>query len=346
MPQMSASALRLASCTLGLAFAAFTQAASDSRPAVPSLPGPDGAVAEDAELPDTAFVRGLTALKAKRFEEARLLFQYAARNISIRVNPLGWLTAQFNACHTLCLQGKNDEAETLARSLTATCEAELGIEDPLTSEALAYLAFVLKNLGHEQDAEPVYRRTVQVLESKYGLEHPQVATAMTKHAALLDALGQHTDAEKIHRRAVAVMEKTGQTDSGNLCIFVTNLAFCLHSQNKSDEAHGLMEKAYQMVQATEDDSLQSAGTILRKQTEFYREHKQLDRAESLGRRSLLRLARRPEINRARFFYYDIVAGLYRSVLKARGLNDDDIVSRIQRVQNEASASKTTASVLR
>ena len=321
-------------------------AASDIRPSDFMPASAEASAKAEEALAESAFTRGLSALKARRFEEARLLFQYAARNTDIHLYPLGWLTAQFNACHTLCLQGKNEEAEALARSLAATCEAELGGEDPLTSEALRYLAFVLKHLGHPQDAEPVYRRNVLALETKYGQDHPQVATAMTRHADLLETLGRHKEAELIHRRALAIMNKIGQEDSSYLCIFLTNLAYCLQAQQLTEEADPLMEKAFAMVQTTDDASLQLAGMILRKQTEFYRERRQFDRAEALGHRALLRLAKRPDINRARFFYYDFVADLYRSVLKARGLNDNDIVSRIQQVEYEASATKTTVSLLR
>lgn len=332
----------LAMCVTGLSLTASVRAASDVREpeVLPASPSQNANV--EAELAESAFTRGLAALKARRLEEARLLFQYAARNTDIHLYPLGWLTAQFNACHTLCLQGKNEEAEALARSMTSTCEAELGIEDPLTSESLAYLAFVLKHLGHQQDAEPVYRRTVQVLEAKYGQDHPQVAVAMTKHGDLLDKLGKHKEAEVIHRQAVAVLERIGRGASSCQCIVLTNLAYCLHAQNKAAEAKQLMERAYGIVQSSADSSMQSPGMVMRKQTEYYRDLKQLGRAEALGHRALLRLARLPDINRARFFYYDIVADLYRSVLKARGMEEDEIVSRIQRVEDEAGGLKTAA----
>jgi hypothetical protein len=330
----------------GLGIATGLRAASDIRPAVLATAAAKASAQSEQELTESAFTRGLAALKAKRFEEARLLFQHAARNTDIHLYPLSWLTAQFNACHTLCLQGKNTEAESLARSITSTCEAEIGLEDPLTSEALAYLAFVLKHLGHPQDAEPVYRRTVQVLEAKYGDAHPQVAIAMTKHGALLETLGLFAEAEAVQRRALGIMQKIGGENSATLCIFLTNLASCLQAQQQSAEAEQLMEQAYRIAQAHEDTSLQSAGTVLRKQAEFYRDKQQLDRAEELGHRALLRLAKRPEINRARFFYYDIVAELYRTILKAKGLNDDGIAHRLQQLESEASAMKTTASVLR
>lgn len=344
MPLVSASPSLLACCAYGLCFAVSTQAASDSGPIAMQPPTAEVAARAEAELVETAFARGLTALKAKRLEEARLLFQYAARNTDIKTYPLGWLTAQFNACHSLCLQGKNEEAEALARQLTTTCEAELGLEDPLTSEALAYLAFVLKHVGHQQDAEPVYRRTVQVLEAKYGQEHPQVAMAMTKHGDLLDMLGRHPEAEVIHRRALAIMEKIGRGDSSCLCIYLTNLAHCLQARHKTREAEQLMERAFGIAQTTADANLQVAGMILRKQTEFYRDRGQFERAENLGHRALLRLAQRSDINRARFFYYDMVADLYRSVLKARGMNEDDIIGRIHKVEDEANSLKSTASV--
>ncbi len=294
---------------------------------------------------DATFAKAMAALKNRSFEEARLLFVSAGDSADISKFPMSWLTAQFNACHAFCLQGRKAEAEALAKQIVVRCESTLGEEDRLTSEALGYLAFVLTQNGHLADAEPVYRRNVQVLESKYGEEHYLVATAVSKHASLLQSLGKFREAEKLQRKALSIVQKVGIDSHPDICYFLTNLAYCLQAAQKTDEANELMQRAFDIVQTSSDTDLTSAGLILRKQAEFYRNEHKLDRAEALGHRALLRLAKRPDINRARFFYYDLVADVYRSILEARGLAGAEVDEILRHVEVEALASKTTVSTV-
>ncbi|MDB6074295.1 MAG: tetratricopeptide repeat protein, partial [Verrucomicrobiaceae bacterium] len=185
---------------------------------------------------DATFAKGMVALKNKSLEEARLLFIAAGEAADISKFPMSWLTAQFNACHAFCLQGRKAEAEALAKQIVIRCESSLGEEDRLTSEALGYLAFVLTQNGHLADAEPVYRRNVQVLESKYGDEHYLVATAISKHASLLQSLGRVREAEKLQRKALSIVQKVGVDSHPDFCYFLTNLAYCLQAAQKTDEA--------------------------------------------------------------------------------------------------------------
>lgn len=330
-------------CAAGWFIGAVLHAEDNSKTSSPTPPVVH--TQPDESRFDETFAKAMAALRARNFEEARLLFVAAGDATDINQFPMSWLTAQFNACHAFCLQGRKAEAEAQARQIVTRCESVLGNEDRLTSEALGYLAFVLKQNSHLADAEPVYRRNVQVLQSKYGEEHYLVATAISKHASLLQSLGKMREAEKYQRQALAIMQKVGAENNSDSCYFLTNLAHCLQAAQKTDEASTLMQRAFDIVQASSDGELTSAGLILRKQAEFYRDQHQLDRAESLGHRALLRLAKRPDINRARFFYYDMVADVYRSILRAQGLSGSEIDDRLRRVEREAVAAKTTASAV-
>lgn len=320
------------------------QAGADLRPegqAVAEAPARE--VQADDNRFDGIFARAMSALKSRSFEEARLLFVAAAESTDMKKHPATWQTAEFNACHALFLQGRKTEAEILAKQIAERCEAALGEEDPLTSEALAYFAYVLKQDGHLERAEPVYRRNVRLLEAKYGQDHYLVATAMSKHAGLLQSMGKLEEAEKIQRQAFTAMSKISDEQHPNFCYFLTNLGYCLEATGKHDEARGLMQKAFEIVQQTNDADLTSAGAILRKQAEYYRDVHELDRAEALGHRALLRLAKRPDINRSRFFHHDMVADVYRSILQARGLSGSEIDDQLRAVETEA-ATRNTASV--
>ena len=317
------------------------QATCDERPGIP-----DSTVAQQTSRSDLAgfdanFAKALAALKARKWEEARALFEDSAAATDPKAHPMSWLAAEFNACHALCLQCRKAEADTLAKQIAVRCESTLGTEDPLTSEALAYLAYVLRQHGHLADAEPVYRRNVQVLEAKYGTEHYLVARAVSKHASLLQSLGKLNEAESLQRRAYAIAQKSGHEDSPDNCFFLTNLASCLQAAQKTEEAAQLMEKAFALVQSTPDSELTSAGHVLREQAEYYRDQHQLDRAEELGHRALLRLVKRPDINRSRFFHYDIVASVYRSILQAKGRSGAEIDARLHAMEQASTGGKAT-----
>ena len=337
--------LSLCLCFCGgmTALTPWVQGATDFRTASNKPSNPDRRTEAPSDKFEDTFAKAMNALKTRSFEEARILFNAAAENVDIKTSPLSWLTAEMNACHAIALQGLKPEAEALAKQIATRCESALGEEDPITNEALSHLAFVLKHSGHLEKAEPVYRRNLQLLETKYGQDHYVVATAMCKHASLLQSLGRLAEAEAQQRKAFAVVQKISVDERPNVCYFLTNLACCLQATGKTEEANGLMDKAFAIVSQTSDSDLTSAGSILRKQAEFYRDAHQLDRAEALGHRALLRLAKRPDINRARFYYYDLVADVYRSILSAQGLSASDVEDRCQKIEAQAAAAKATAS---
>ena len=317
-----------------------------------------GTPVADADPFKSLFEQASAAQCSKHFEEALTLFQKAASIADIRSRPMSWLTAEFNACHTLNLQGKNNEAADLARVIVSECETAFGSADPLTSEALTHLAFVLKQHGRLHEAEPVYRRNVQILEDKYGSDHYLVAHAICRHGSLLLSVGRLHEAEDELRRALSIAITTTSTsgDRSDLCYFITHLAYCLRSGEKADEARQLMDLAYSIVQQDKDlNKHPLAGSILRRQAEYYRDVQELDRAEELGRQCLTRLARRHDVNRMKFYYNDMVTEVYRSILRAKGLNPAQVTKAVEKIQQEgteaqkvssgASAARTTAAAV-
>lgn len=339
---------RLAATLLALVtsfiWAANSSALTVEKIAVPGAPESAGRQhSATAETSKASIESALAAMNGGRYEEARILFLQVRKGLDPRTAPMAWLTLSMNACQALSMQGKSGDAEQLARQTTQACEAVLGLEDPLTAEAMAYEAFILKMHGHPASAEPVYRRTVVVLEAKYGRLNPAVVAAQSRHGALLHLLGRQEEAEATQRRALSILQELGNEEDPNLCQPLTNLAYCLHTSGKTHEALPLMERALDLVRRHADASITSAGTVLRRQAEFFRDIGRLECAEELGARALVRLARRPEFNRARFYYYDTVTSLYRSILAAEGLMPQEIDARIQALQATAATHLNTAS---
>ena len=283
----------------------------------------------------SAFTRGLQALEAKDYPVALELFEHVVAGARIDTTPQSWLTAQYQVCHTLNLLGKKAEAIIRARQVVEACEGALGAEDPITSEALSHLAFLLKQNGRLTEAEPVYARNLAGLVDKHGGDSFFAAFARTRLANLLMQLGRLEEAENHHRQALAAAQTALGDDHSDNCYFLTHLGFCLHVNQKKPEAAELMNKAFSFVQTSKAPELSHAGSILRRQAEFFRDIKQLDKARIAGRLCLERLAARDETNRGRFFFYDQVKELYHSILVADGLKPHEIKIHLAEVETQA-----------
>lgn len=289
------------------------------------------------------FDAAMAAQRQKDFPSALAGFERALAGASLKENSVGWLTIQFNICHTLNLMGRRAQAAARARAVVVDCERVCGSADPATSEALSHLAYVLKQHGRLADAEPVYRRNVEVLEERYGADSYQVAEAVCRHGSLLQSLGRFQDAERQHRRALALATTHDVGDPVILAFYITHLAHGLHVSGKNEEAGQLMELAYEVVRQAPDSSIHlGGGSILRKQAEYFRDTHQFDRAEALGRRALARVARRPEVHKVRFFYYDVTLELYRSILRQMGEPEAEIQAAVRQVEALAARTPETA----
>jgi tetratricopeptide (TPR) repeat protein len=283
----------------------------------------------------SAFTRGLQALESKDYPTALEQFENSVAGLRIDTTPVSWVVTQYQVCQTLNLLGKRAEAIDRSHQIVVACEASLGVEDPITSEALAYLAFLLKHNGRLTEAEPVYLRHLAGLVDKHGEDSFFAACARTRLANLLMLLGRMEEAENHHRQALAAAQTALGEEHADTCFFLTHLGYCLHVGQKKAEASELMNKAFDIVKADTTLSLSNVGSILRRQAEFFRDIKQLDKARMTGSLCLQRLAARNEASRLRFFYYDMVKELYHSILVADGLKPHEIKSHLAEVETQA-----------
>lgn len=284
----------------------------------------------------TFFAKGLKSLEDKDYEEALALFENAAASTDVRQHSLAWLSAQFQACQTLNLLGKKTGAVAKAKEVVSTCESMLGMEDPLTSEALSHLAFLLRQSGRLKEAEPVYARNLAQLEDKHGDDSFFAAYARARLANLLMALGRMDEAESLHRASLlAVQTNLEQEARADHCFFTTHLGYCLHIRGKADEAATLMNQAYDIMSGADALAFTNAGSTLRRQAEFFRDVRQLDKARQAGKLCLEWVSRKGDADRIRFFYHDSVQQLYRSILDADGLKAHEIDNHVAELEQQA-----------
>lgn len=282
------------------------------------------------------FAMGLQAQEAKNYAEALAMFEKAAATTDIRQHSLAWLSAQFQACQTLNLLGRKSAAVAKAHETVKACESQLGMEDSLTSEALSHLAFLLRQDGRVKEAEPLYAKNLAQLEDRHGEDSFFAAYARARLANLLMSLGRLDEAEKLHRASLlAVQTNLEQEAQADHCYFVTHLAYCLHIRGEESEAAALMEKAHAMVRTPDIMAFAHAGSTLRRQAEYFRDIRQLDKARAAGRLCLEWIARKNDSDRIRFFYHEPIQRLYRSILDAEGLKSHEIDSDVAAVEQQA-----------
>lgn len=291
---------------------------------------------EPPEERQSFFAKGLKALEGKDYAEALTLFENAAASTDIRQNSLAWLSAQFQACQTLNLLGKKTGAIAKAKETVHACESLLGMEDPLTSEALSHLAFLLRQSGRLKEAEPVYAKNLAHLEDRHGEDSFFAAYARARLANLFMALGKMDAAEKLHRASLlAVQTNVEEEAKADHCYFITHLGYCLHIRGKADEAATLMNQAYEIMAGADALSFTNAGSTLRRQAEFFRDVRQLDKARQAGKLCLEWVSRKGDADRIRFFYHDSVQQLYRSILDADGLKAHEIDNHVAELEQQA-----------
>ncbi len=284
------------------------------------------------------FAKGLEALQAKDYQEALEMFDRAAATTDIRQQSLAWLTAQFQACQTSNLLGQKTGAINRAHEIVKACESHLGMEDTLTSEALSHLAFLLRQNGRLVEAEPVYAKNLAQLEDKHGDDSFFAAYARSRLANLLMSLGRMEEAEKLHRESLRAVQTNVEVEAkADHCFFITHLGYCLHARSKTDEAAALMNQAYEIMQGADALAFTNAGSTLRRQAEFFRDVRQLDKAKQAGRLCLEWVARKSDADRVRFFYHDSIQQLYRSILDAEGLKANEIDNQVAELEQQARA---------
>lgn len=318
-----------------LAFSSLTTAAERTA-GMDQIPQAARAVGATPTTQPSFFAKGLEALKVKDYQEALEMFDRAAASTDIRHQSLAWLTAQFQACQTLNLLAQKAGAIDRAHEIVKACEAHLGVEDMLTSEALSHLAFLLRQNGRLIEAEPIYAKNLTQLEDKHGDDSFFAAYARSRLANLLMSLGRMEEAEKLHRQSLHAVQTNVEVEAkADHCYFITHLGYCLHSRGKTAEAAVLMNQAYDIMQGADALAFTNAGSTLRRQAEFFRDVRQLYKAKQAGRLCLEWVARKGDADRIRFFYHDSIQQLYRSILDAEGLKANEIDDQVAELEQQA-----------
>ncbi len=185
--------------------------------------------------------------------EANAVFRRARVTLERELGPEHPYVAAaiFNTGKTLALQGKLEEAEHEYGEALTRMLATLPPDHRDIAALRINLADALERQGRWADAELELRRAVASMTKSLGPDHIDTASARSNLASTLGKLGKLDEAEREARSALAIFEAKLPPSNPNLAIATHDLGKLLLQRGRAADALPLLERAVQLVVATE-----------------------------------------------------------------------------------------------
>ena len=177
-------------------------------------------------------------------------------------------------------------AEPLMRRAFAISEKSFGLDHPMITTPLNYLAGLLRDTDRLGDAEPLMRRALAIDEKSFGPDHPMVATDLNNLALVLEDTNRIREAEALYRRALAIDEKRSGPDHPKVAIRINNLAGLLQDSDRICEAEPLMRRALAISERSFGPDHPLVVADLNNLSQLLEASKRVGEAEALYRRAL------------------------------------------------------------
>jgi tetratricopeptide (TPR) repeat protein len=158
-----------------------------------------------------------------------------------------------------------DTAEVLFYRVLEGIEKALGLDHPITLEAVNILGILLSDKGEYDRAEALHRRALKGQEKSFGLNHPSTLVSVNNLGILLREKGDYEKAEAFFRRALKGKEKALGLDHPGTMMSVNNLGTLLIDKGDHEEAEALccraLEGLEKMFGLDHPDTLVSANNL-------------------------------------------------------------------------------------
>lgn len=138
--------------------------------------------------------------------------------------------------------------EALERALKIA-EVSFGPDHPETSDILAILGDLLRELGKLPEAEETLERALGVAERAFGNESPPVASILSSLGIVLRRQGRLSDTERALRRALAILEGAFGPKSPQISPILSELGLVLSEKGDHSAAIACLERALALDEA-------------------------------------------------------------------------------------------------
>ncbi|CAM9635701.1 unnamed protein product [Ectocarpus sp. 12 AP-2014] len=146
----------------------------------------------------------------------------------------------------LCLVGRPEEIELIAKRCLTIQEADLGPRSEHVAETLYLIGICLSHPNRAEEGENVARRCVEVQEGNVGGNSTRLLPALNLLGSCLMRLGRLEEAEGILRRSLTIGETNQATlerkHQQAMAATVHALGVCLSQAGKLEEAEGTLRR--------------------------------------------------------------------------------------------------------
>jgi tetratricopeptide (TPR) repeat protein len=187
----------------------------------------------------------LIELHFDKAAEAESLYQNALGILQAEnpPRPARWGGALVGLEHLAHVRGDHVRAEGYARQLLDVHLRTIGLEHPITTEAMDGIAEHLAAQKRYAEADSVLTKAIEVVERSVGAVHPRPAWLLTSRARERVAAGRWKDAESDLRRSMAVLQQANATPTEFDGATIGLLAQVLEHEGQGAEAAQLYERS-------------------------------------------------------------------------------------------------------
>jgi tetratricopeptide (TPR) repeat protein len=272
-----------------------------------------------------------------QYREAEALYR---RALAIDERLLGdghpRVAVHLNNLATLLLATKRmREAEPLMRRALVIDEQSYGNSHPAVGRDLNSLALLLKATGYLSEAEPLMRRALAIDEQSFGRDHPVVAIKLNNLARLLMDTKRLLEAEPLTWRALAIDERSYGEDHPRVALQLMTVASALEAAGRLAEAETLIRRALFVVEKAYPKEHPDIATALGHLGWLLWATRRLTEAEHHLRRALQIYQEFRESTGYDHSHMDIVLRIYRKVLAAMEMSEDQIGAKLREVLEQA-----------
>jgi tetratricopeptide (TPR) repeat protein len=214
----------------------------------------------------TLLLAGRAALRGGRELEARTYLNrsidIASRNsttevlVGARASLAEIEAARENVEHVATVwapQGRDEEAEHLARDALSTDESMFGPDGPARPHALRTLGQILVRRGRSAEATDLFREAIGIHEERSGRDHPMIGDLWADVADASLTRGMYADAEAAARTGITILESALGTEHHRLCKPLWVLANALARRGIVREALTQASRGLALAEKAADD---------------------------------------------------------------------------------------------
>lgn len=266
-----------------------------------------------------------------RHAEAEKLFRRVLDGVQKLSGPHSRdsINIRFQLVRCIQEQGRPAEVLPVIEDALKDADAVFPPNDPELIDCLTRAARVYQNLRRDADAKPLARRALDIAMATRGAEHPDTANAAATLATSLFAQGDDAEAEKLLRIAVAIAGKNRGRMHPEIPNWFMDLARICVAKKALDDAESLSRAALAIFeqQVPADHPLLAMplarlGDVLAMRGRPKEAEPLLRRALTIASKGLGPESPVPETVAK-------LRDVYRNVLRAQGVGEKQIESRIR-----------------